>query len=160
MLQGIIVFESIIVTWKRIFPNDSSWLNNKIWARCSLEMLVASSIAFLQFSTDFGYSHSAQSVKPVVSPSCLAWISLWPLAVISPSSSKVFPIADLPVSWHQADQRLRVQEELLFRGHCSANGRWETDRKCSFFHLPGRLFGGALHVLLRAPGRVSHQSTK
>lgn len=130
---------------------------------CSLEMLLASSVVFLQFSDDFGYGHSAQSVKAVISPSCLAWISLWPLAVISPSSPRVFPIPDLPVSWHQADQRLgaaggiTVQRPLL--SQWETRTRREPDRNCSFFHLPGRLFWGVPYVLLGAPGRVSHQST-
>lgn len=78
------------------------------------------------------------------SPSCWAWISLWPLAVISPSSPRVFPIPDLPVIWHQADQRLGAAGGITVQR--PRLSQWETrirrepDGNCSFFHLPGRLF--------------------
>lgn len=127
--------------------NLPKWQSCAHW-RCSWHLV----LHFFSSLLIFGYGHSAQSVKAVVSPSCLAWNSLWPLAVISPSSPRVFPIPALPISWHQADQRLGVAEGITVQrpllSQWETRTRREPDRNCSFFHLPGRLFWGVPYCFL------------
>lgn len=110
--------------------NLSKWqplVKQQIWARCSLEMLLASTFAFLQFSTDFCYCHSAQSVKAVVPPP--VWpgshYDLLPLFLHPPPGSFQSQISQLAGTRQTKDSGL--QEEWLFRGHGSANGRQEPD---------------------------------